>query len=122
MMQKMNKTVNTMKQQRMALPESMFSSLIFDATMSTIRWNESFIKPGELVLYSEEKPHIETRVQVTRVTQMPLTQVARFLGKVEEWDEAWLLMDMQRYYPQICSGDNVQVIEFFMLEECRDAG
>jgi hypothetical protein len=50
-------------------------------------------------------------VNVLRRSDMPLTSVAAYLGKADEWPDDAMLPGMREHYPGIELSDIVQVIE-----------
>jgi len=61
----------------------------------TIRWQEANITPGPLRYISSEDPESVVIVNVERVVTLPLSSVAQYLGKDDEWPDAVLLAGMQ---------------------------
>lgn len=57
----------------------------------TIRWQEQKITPGPLCYVSNEDPATWVIVDVAQVVTMPLSSVAHYLGKGDEWPDAVLL-------------------------------
>lgn len=76
----------------------------------TIRWQEQKITPGPLCYVSNEDPATWVIVDVAQVVTMPLSSVARYLGKGDEWPDAVLLAGMQEHYPAIQLDSQVEVI------------
>ena len=59
----------------------------------------------------ESDPTSNVIVKVTQCTDMPLNEVAAFVGKSDEWPDDVMLSGMQDHYPEIGMSDIVQVIE-----------
>ncbi|CCF10048.1 hypothetical protein PANA5342_2655 [Pantoea ananatis LMG 5342] len=76
----------------------------------TIRWQEQKITPGPLCYVSNEDPATWVIVDVAQVVTMPLSSVAHYLGKGDEWPDAVLLAGMQEHYPAIQLDSQVEVI------------
>ncbi|WP_256852511.1 ASCH domain-containing protein [Pantoea sp. Fr+CA_20] len=76
----------------------------------TIRWQEAKITPGPLRYISSEDPESVVIVNVECVVTLPLSSVAQYLGKDDEWTDAVLLAGMQAHYPAIQLGSEVEVI------------
>lgn len=76
----------------------------------TIRWQERNIVPGPMRYVNAENADDTLVVMVTAVKTMPLSCVARYLGKSEEWPDMILLAGMQEHYPDIQLDSEVEVI------------
>lgn len=76
----------------------------------TIRWHEHPITPGPLRYISSDDPGDTVIVNVERVVTLPLSSVAHYLGKRDEWPDAELLAGMQVHYPAIQLTSTVEVI------------
>ncbi|WP_034917193.1 ASCH domain-containing protein [Erwinia sp. 9145] len=76
----------------------------------TIRWCERVITPGPMLYINTEDATDSVEVLVTGVSRMPLSAVAEFLGKTEEWPDAVLLAGMREHYPDINMVAGVEVI------------
>lgn len=50
-------------------------------------------------------------VMITKCTDMQLSAVASYLGKLDEWPDEIMLERMRRHYPEINLTDTVQVVE-----------
>ena len=76
----------------------------------TIRWRESRIVPGPMRYVNAQDAEVTLVVQVTAVNTMPLSAVAAYLGKEEEWPDPVLLEGMREHYPGIQLDSEVDVI------------
>ncbi len=76
----------------------------------TIRWRERAIVPGPMLYISTENASDQVMVQVTEVRPMPLSAVASWLNKSDEWPDAVLLAGMREHYPDIELDSEVEVI------------
>lgn len=76
----------------------------------TIRWRERAISPGPLCYINADDPQDIVNVRVTGVARMPLSSVAEYLGKSDEWPDAVLLEGMREHYPEIRLDSEVEVI------------
>lgn len=99
-----------MTSQRLALAEQLFEPLLNGEKRQTIRWRETVIEPGLMEYFSEVTPNRRVAVWVTSCRMMPLSEVAAFLGKEDEWPDDVMLSGMQRHYPEIQMHDPVQVV------------
>lgn len=97
--------------QQLVVVERLFPAVLNGTKTSTIRWNERRIKPGPMAYLCEGNPGKTAIVWVTNCTDLPLSQVAVFLGKEAEWPDATMLAGMREHYPKISLADIVQVIE-----------
>jgi len=103
--------------QRLALAARLFPLLARGEKTSTIRWRETQIEPGPMAYFCEDDPNERAVVLVTRCTNMPLTEVAAFVGKAEEWPDDVMLDGMRKHYPEIELTDVVQVVEHLTPEQ-----
>lgn len=76
----------------------------------TIRWRERKIVPGPMRYVNTQNAEDTVVVQVTMVITMPLSAVAEYLGKEEEWPDPVLLEGMREHYPDIQLDSEVDVI------------
>lgn len=76
----------------------------------TVRWRENRIIPGPMRYVNAEDAGDTLVVQVTKVVTLPLSQVANYLGKQDEWPDAVLLAGMREHYPLIQLDSEVDVI------------
>lgn len=76
----------------------------------TIRWRERAISPGPLCYINADDAHDTVNVWVTAVVPMPLSAVAEYLGKSDEWPDPVLLEGMREHYPAIRLDSVVEVI------------
>lgn len=86
---------------------------------STIRWQEAPISLGALEYRCESNPKVKVRVWVVKVTHMPLSAAAAYLGRAAEWSPDIMLIGMRAHYPSIELSDMVQVIEHLTPEESK---
>lgn len=89
----------------------LFPLILSGEKTSTIRWRERRVVPGPLRYLCDDDPDQVAVVQVVRCTDMPLAQVAGYLGRSEEWPDAVMLAGMREHYPDIELADVVQVVE-----------
>ena len=80
------------------------------AKRHTIRWQERTISPGLMRYVSTEDPNSTATVRVSAVVTMPLSSVACYLGKSDEWPDAVLLEGRREHYPDIQLDSRVEVI------------
>lgn len=76
----------------------------------SIRWRECRIVPGPMRYVNAQNAEDMLVVQVTVVKTMPLSSVAAYLGKSEEWPDPVLLEGMREHYPDIQLDSEVDVI------------
>lgn len=76
----------------------------------TIRWQEAPVRPGPLRYVNSSDAVDTVTVCVTRVITLPLSAVAAFLNKADEWPDQVLLAGMREHYPDIELGSQVEVI------------
>jgi len=70
-----------------------------------------------MTYWCEGNSTITVTVWVNRCTDMPLSEVAEFLGKTEEWHDEAMLDGMREHYSDIQLSDIVQVIEHYNPKE-----
>jgi hypothetical protein len=97
--------------QQLVAVERLFPAILNGTKTSTIRWNEPRIESGPMTYLCEGNSSRTASVWVTKCTDLPLSQVAAFLGKEAEWPDATMLAGMREHYPKINLTDIVQVIE-----------
>lgn len=97
--------------QELVLVDRLFPLVLSGEKTETIRWREAWIEPGPMTYVCEGDSAKTAVVLVTRCTDMPLSEVAAFLGKAEEWPDTVMLSGMQAHYPDITLQDIVQVVE-----------
>lgn len=90
----------------------LWADLLNGEKRSTIRWSEPEIKPGRLRFLCDGQPHVSLDVEVWRVTKLPLSEAARFLGREADWPDQIMLEGMKEHYPNIQLIDIVQIVEF----------
>ena len=62
-------------------------------------------------MFAHELPDQKITVNVTRCTEMPLSEAAACLGMSDEWPGQVMLTGMREHYPDIKLSDIVQIIE-----------
>jgi hypothetical protein len=105
--------------QNLAIVGRLFPLVLTGEKTSTIRWRESRIEPGLMTYHCEDDPEKSAVVWVTKCTEMPLSDVAAFLGKQAEWPDATMLEGMRRHYREIELVDIVQIVEHLTPAETR---
>jgi len=76
----------------------------------TLRWREHKIVPGPMRYLNVQNIDDTLVVRVTAVKTMPLSAVARYPGKEEEWPDPVLLAGRREHYPDIQLDSEVDVI------------
>lgn len=76
----------------------------------TIRWREKKIVPGPMLSVNDSDISDKILVFVTKVEKMPLSAVAFYLGKQNEWTDDGLLLGMREHYPEIEMDSVVDII------------
>ena len=107
-------------EQELQVVARLFPSVISGAKRSTIRWRETEIHPGLMRYTCVGNDNETTVVRVTRVTSMPLADVASFLGIEADWPPEIMLEGMREHYSEIRLADVVQVIEHLSPEESSE--
>ena len=97
--------------QTLAVVARLFPLILSGEKTATIRWRETRIAPGPMIYVCDGDPGRTVVVEVTRCTDMPLSEAAAFLGRQEEWPDAVMLSGMREHYPGITLDDMVQVVE-----------
>ena len=97
--------------QELCVVDRLFPSILSGEKTSTIRWREVRIEPGYMTYICEDDPNKTAVVWVTNCTDVPLSEVAAFVGKETEWPDAVMLEGMRKHYPEIELVDIVQVVE-----------
>ena len=103
--------------QQLDVVARLFPSILSGEKTSTIRWREARIAPGFMTFVCEGVPDRRALVWVIRCTEMPLAEVAAFLGKEADWPDAVMLQGMRDHYPAIALTDIVQVVEHLTPDE-----
>lgn len=99
------------KLQTLDVVERLFPAIVAGEKTSTIRWNETTIVLGPM-RYTCDGDHNRTViVDVHKCSDMPLFEVANYLGQIDLWPDPVMLGGMREHYPEIELGDIVQVIE-----------
>lgn len=99
--------------QKLDIVEQLFPLVVTGEKKSTIRFREQRMNVGPMVYWCDGKSDKTVTVWVHRCTDMPLLEVASFLGMAEEWPKEAMLEDMRIHYPNIKLLDIVQVVEHF---------
>lgn len=76
----------------------------------TIRWREKKIVTGPMLYVNASDVSDKILVLVTKVEKMPLSAVAFYLGKQNEWTDDGLLLGMREHYPEIELDSIVDII------------
>ena len=100
------------KIQSLGVVARLFPLILTGEKTSTIRWREQQIVPGPMKFVCDDEPSETVVVLVTRCTEMPLRDAARFVGKSKEWSNETLLEGMREHYPSIELSSVVQIVEF----------
>jgi hypothetical protein len=103
--------------QSLGVVNRLFPLILSGEKTSTIRWRETRVSPGLLTFVNDDDLSQTVQVQVTRCTDMPLDQVAQFVGRADEWPDHIMLEGMREHYPEVELSSIVQVIEFCRLPE-----
>lgn len=90
----------------------LFPDVLSGVKTNTMRWHETRIVPGSLMLINCDDRTQTHLVQVTRCTDVALSQAAAWVGIEKEWPADKMLASMRSHYPEITLSDSVQVIEF----------
>jgi len=98
--------------QMLYVVERLFPDILSGAKTSTIRWRERRIVPGPMKFICERHPKRTALVEVSRCTDMPLSEAAAFVGRKGEWPDGVMLDGMREHYPDIQLSSMVQIIEF----------
>ncbi len=106
--------------QKLNVVRRLFPQILSGEKTSTIRWRELRIKPGLMTYVNEDDPSQSTVVRVTECTDMPLSDVAKYLGKEIEWTDQIMLEGMQEHYPEIELNSMVQLIEHLTPEQTHE--
>lgn len=96
--------------QTLGIVSRLFPAVVSGEKTSTIRWRETRIAPGPMRYVCDEDGR-SVIVVVVRCTDMPLSSVAAYLGKTDEWPPDVMLAGMREHYPDIELDEIVQVIE-----------
>ena len=105
--------------QSLIVVERLFPLILSGEKTSTVRWQETSIIPGYMTYICDTDPDSTALVWVTTCTDLPLSEVAAFLGKETEWPDAILLEGMREHYPNIELTDRVQVVEHLTPSQTR---
>ena len=89
----------------------LFPLVVSGEKTSTIRFREARIVPGPMRYVCDDDASKSVVVNVVKCTDMPLAEVATYLGKTAEWPDDVMLNGMREHYPEIEMTDIVQVIE-----------
>ncbi|MEO0625119.1 MAG: ASCH domain-containing protein [Pseudomonadota bacterium] len=97
--------------QSLGVVPRLWPAIVSGEKSATIRWHEARIVPGPMRYRCDGMPERSAVVEVLRVTDLPLSEVAAHLGRQADWPDAVLLDGMREHYPDIALDDVVQVIE-----------
>jgi len=97
--------------QALRVVNRLFPLILSGEKASTIRWRENQIALGPMRYICDNDSSQTVIVNVIRCTDMPLSQVANFLGKERQWPDAEMLQGIREHYPDIMFSDIVQVVE-----------
>ena len=97
--------------QTLEVVERLFPAILLGEKKSTIRWNETVIVLGPMKYVCSGNPSLTVIVNVFRCSDMALSEVAEFLGQLDNWPNPVMLEGMREHYPEIELEDIVQVIE-----------
>ena len=103
--------------QKLSIADRLFPLLLSGEKTSTIRFNEQRIHTGPMIYWREGDINETVVVWVNRCTDMPLSDAAAYLKRVDDWPEDVMLNGMREFYPNIEMSDTVQIIEHFNPEE-----
>ncbi|MCV3274212.1 ASCH domain-containing protein [Roseobacter sinensis] len=98
--------------QTLGVVDRLFPQVLSGEKRSTIRWKENQITIGPLRFVCDGDQQQTVDVEVFRCTHMPLSEVASFVGKTDEWPDQIMLEGMREHYPEIKLSSIVQVIEY----------
>lgn len=102
--------------QELGVVGRLFPLILSGEKRSTIRWRETRIVPGPMRYVCDDDASQIVIVEVTRCTDMPLSQAAAYLGREAEWPKDVMLDGMREHYPEIGWDDIVQIIEHSPLK------
>ena len=108
--------------QQLIVVDRLYPLVVSGEKTSTIRWRETPIAPGPMTYICQGDPTKTVVVQVTRCTDMPLSEAAAFVGKAADWPDPLMLAGMREHYPEIELTDIVQVIEHLTPQQTAAAG
>lgn len=97
--------------QQLGVVARLFPQVCSGEKLSTIRWREARIVPGEMIYVCDDDATLQVRVIVTKCSDMALRGVAEYLGQSSVWPPDIMLRGMREHYPTITLDDVVQVIE-----------
>ncbi len=103
--------------QELSVVARLFPLILSGEKTSTIRWKEARILPGPMRYLCEDDPSRNAVVEVTRCSDMPLGEVAAYLGRADDWPDDVMLTGMREHYPEIELSDIVQVVEHLPPEQ-----
>ena len=103
--------------QTLTVVARLFPQILSGEKRATIRWKEAPITVGPMLYVCAGDLSKRAVVEVVRVTDMPLSQAAAYLGREDEWPKPVMLAGMREHYPQIGWDDMVQVIEHIPMNE-----
>lgn len=106
--------------QELGIVARLYPLVLSGEKKSSIRWREGDIQPGLLTYRCGENPALTAVVLVTRVTAMPLSEAAAFVGREREWPKDVMLSGMREHYPAIEWDDEVVVVEHLSPAETAE--
>ncbi|WP_295311784.1 ASCH domain-containing protein [Roseobacter sp.] len=105
--------------QQLEVAGRLWDDLLSGRKTNTIRWREPRVAPGPLNFVRSDDPAQQAVVVVERCSDLPLGEVAVFLGKDDVWPADVMLSGMRSHYPDITMDDTVQVIEFAPVKDAQ---
>ncbi|MEH6633353.1 MAG: ASCH domain-containing protein [Halopseudomonas aestusnigri] len=106
--------------QKLEVVARLFPRILSGEKTSSIRWRELQIMPGRMAYVNEDDPNQTVVVCVTKCTDMPLSDVATYLGRESEWPDQIMLEGMQEHYPEIKLNSIIQLIEHLTPEQTQE--
>jgi len=103
--------------QKLDVANRLFPLLLTGEKTSTIRFKEQRIRVGPMTYWCEGDSSNSVTVWVNLCTDMPLSEVAVYLNRVDDWPDDVMLKGMREFYPDITMSDIVQVIEHLNPKE-----
>lgn len=103
--------------QKLDVANRLFPLVLSGEKTSTIRFNEQRIRIGPMTYWCDGDSRKAVIVWVNRCSDMPLSDAAVYLNRVDDWPDDVMLRGMREFYPNIEMSDIVQVIEHFDPKE-----
>jgi hypothetical protein len=103
--------------QKLDVVNRLFPLILSGEKTSTIRFNEQRIRIGPMNYWRDGNSSKSVTVWVNLCTDMPLSDAAEYLNRVDDWPDDIMLKGMREFYPNIELSDIVQVIEHLSPEE-----